>query len=324
MKKRMNSLIPKAVGACVLASVASSQAFLENSSFYLVPSVGYHYTDEMDHYDKLQKKNETYKKIEFDDGPVYGISFGFQTTAYTAIEFAYNYSNFDIVGKQAAGGETKYETTWHYVHVDALYYFNDIYQNDFSFYIPIGLGWVKNDPDVKNNDAMKDYVRGIEDTVFNFGIGAQYMFGDIFGIRGDIRGLYGFSQENFDAIAQVGLVFRFGVPVPVGMAADDGIKSADIRFKLNSTQIINPNDPDILALVDAVKNNPNANIKILAYSDKSGASSYNMKLSQRRADSLKNMLVNNYGVDPERVYTKAFGDQDGMSRSRHAVAIVEY
>jgi OOP family OmpA-OmpF porin len=322
MKKRMKSLIPQALGACVLASAASSQAFLENSSFYLVPSVGYHYTDEMDHFDKYQKKHEaTVKDIEFDDGPIYGISFGFQTNAYTAIEFAYNYSNFDIVANDN-GGEKKRETSYHYVHVDALYYFSDIYENSFSFYIPVGLGWAKNDPDRKSDDPKE--LKGIEDTVFNFGVGVQYMFGEHFGLRGDIRGLYGFSQENFDAIAQVGVVFRFGVPMPMGMAADDGIKSADIRFKLNSTEVVNPNDPDILALVDAVKNNPNANIKILAYSDRSGNTNYNMKLSQRRADSLKNILVNNYGVDPDRVYTKAFGDQDGMSRSRHAVAIVEY
>ena len=322
MKKSMKSLLPQAVGAAaLLTSAVTTQAFFEDSSFYLVvPTVGYHYTDELDHYDKEKK---TGHKFDFDDGPIYGLGFGFQANGYTATEFVYNYSNFDITGKDDMGDKlpTK-EASYSYLHVDALYYFNNIYENDFSFYIPVGIGWMKNDPDAKGTDKSMYGYKAIEDTVLNFGVGAQYMFNDMWGVRGDIRGLYGFSQENFDAIAQLGLVIRFGVPV--GMGGDDNIKSADIRFKLDSTEIINPNSPDIQALATALRNDPDANVKVLAYSDRSGSSDYNMKLSQQRADKIKDILVNNFGVDEARVYTKAMGDQAGTSRNRHAIAIVEY
>ena len=329
MKKRMSSLIPQAVGAATLLAAASSQAFFEDSSFYLVvPTVGYHYTDETDNADeavKAYKADNSGLKIEFDDDAKYGISFGFQMNSKFAVEFAYDYSEYDAVIKTSASPDMKDKVTQHYIHFDHLYYFSDIYQNDFSFYIPVGIGYAKYDVDeeLPEKGDWKSF-RSVEDTVINFGLGAQYMFGDHFGIRGDVRGLYGFSQSNFDAYAQVGAVFRFGVPVPVGMADDDGIKTADIQFKLNSTQVVNADNPDIIALAEAVKNNPHANIKIFAYSDKSGNTNYNMKLSQRRADALKNVLMTKYGVDEYRIYTKAFGDEGGTSRSRHAVAVVEY
>ena len=49
-----------------------------------------------------------------------------------------------------------------------------------------------------------------------------------------------------------------------------------------------------------------------------------MRLSEKRADHLKNILVNQFGVDPDKIYTKAFGDEGGLSRDRRAVAVVEY
>ncbi|MCY4045737.1 MAG: OmpA family protein [Cellvibrionales bacterium] len=323
MKKHVNTILPKALGACVLATAATSQAaFWDASSWYIVPSVGYHYTDELDHYDKLKKKAMT--EVEFDDGPIYGISFGWQTMGHSAVELAYNYSNFDIKSKPVGGGpETTNETTYHYLHLDHLYYFNDVYENDFSFYIPVGIGWMKNDPDVNKGQLNGKYYRGVEDTVLNFGVGAQYMFGEHVGVRGDVRGLYGFSQENFDAIAQVGLVVRWGMPVPMNVASAPP-QSANLKFKLDSTELVNPNDPEIAVLINTLKNNPNSNVKILAYSDRSGNSAYNMRLSERRAESLKNILVNQHGIDADRIYTKAFGDQEGLSRARHAIAVVEH
>jgi outer membrane protein OmpA-like peptidoglycan-associated protein len=271
--------------------------------------------------------------VEFDDGPIYGIAFGFQTSAYTAIEFAYNYSNFDIkskalkdipIGNQkiSQADKAKKETSYHYVHVDALYYFNDVYENNFSFYIPVGLGWVKNDPDMNSVDKMIG-MKALEDTVFNFGVGAQWMFSEHVGVRGDIRGLYGFSQENFDGIAQVGLMIRWGMPMPMNVA-DAPPQSANLQFKLNSTELVNPNDPEIAVLVNTLKNNPDSKVKILAYSDRSGSSEYNMKLSERRAESLKNILMTRFDISEDRIYTKAFGDQEGLSRARHAIAIVEH
>ncbi len=322
MKKRMSSIIPQAIGACALITAASTQAFMDEGSFYVVPSAGYHMTQKLKHYKDAAKHDTAVKEYKFDDSMDFGIAGGYQLDGNIAIEVAYNYTQFDIVEKYEAGGETKKKTRFNYLHVDGVYYFSNIYENDFSFYIPVGLGWVDNSPKKDKGKAFKS----VNYAAINIGVGAQYMFTENFGVRGDVRGLYGFKEQNVDAIVEVGAVFRFGMPARVNnsMAANDGIKSADIRFKLNSTQVVNASDPDIAALAEAVKNNPNANIKIMAYSDKSGPSAYNLKLSQRRADSLKHILMTKYGVSESRIYTKAFGDQKGMSKDRHAVAVVEY
>jgi hypothetical protein len=83
MKKQLRNLIPQTLSACVLASAATSQAFLDDSSFYIVvPTIGYHMTDEIDTVEKavkdMKKEGVAGAKADFDDDVIYGISFGFQ------------------------------------------------------------------------------------------------------------------------------------------------------------------------------------------------------------------------------------------------------
>ncbi len=327
MNKTIKKFIPQAVAACTLAAAASSQAFLndlDGGSFYVVPSAGFHMTQKMHHYKHLEKE---YKKedlkVDFDNAADYGISLGYQIDGFMAIEIADNYTKFDIKASHLEAGKKvsdKKSTNYNYLHVDALYYFNDIYENAFSFYIPVGLGWIVNDPkNAKKGDGFKK----LQDTGVNFGVGAQYMFNDMIGVRGDVRGIYGFSQENLDAIAQVGLMIRFGKPVNVGDSKEQ-VKSVDVLFKLNSTDIVNLDAPSVQAAAKVLRNHPDAKIKIFAYSDSSGTNAYNMKLSQRRAAALKSIMVNDFGIEPERIYTKAFGDENHRSKSRHAIALIEY
>ena len=50
-----------------------------------------------------------------------------------------------------------------------------------------------------------------------------------------------------------------------------------------------------------LKNNPNANITINGYASPEGTEEYNQALSQRRADAVKNILVNKYGIAATRI-----------------------
>ncbi|MCY4045738.1 MAG: OmpA family protein [Cellvibrionales bacterium] len=313
MNKPVNNALSSLISAGLVVATAHSTAEHNGGQFYLVPSLGYHATSKID---DIKKYEDNTSSLDFDDAPAYGIAFGWQFNGHYAVELAYNYTKFDFIGTDyELNASFKSKVGHHFAHIDGVYYFQDIYENDFSIYLPVGLGYGKYEP--KNGGESFD------DTVFNLGIGAQRMFGEHFGLRADLRGIYGLGQKNFDGLAQVGLVFRLGVPVPVDVAGAPP-QSANLRFKFDSTELTNPKDPQIAVLASSLKNNPDSNIKILTYSDKSGNTDYNMKLSERRAESLKNMLITRYGIEEDRIYTKAFGDQAGLSRARHAIAVVEY
>ena len=57
-----------------------------------------------------------------------------------------------------------------------------------------------------------------------------------------------------------------------------------------------------------MKSNPNAKVYIRGYADRdTGTAAYNMKLSERRAQTVKDILVNDYGIDASRLTTEQYG-----------------
>src|SRR5256714_13796378 len=56
-----------------------------------------------------------------------------------------------------------------------------------------------------------------------------------------------------------------------------------------------------------IKRNPKATFTVEGYTDSLGSPEYNLDLSQRRADSVKDYLVNVMGINPAQVETKGYG-----------------
>jgi outer membrane protein OmpA-like peptidoglycan-associated protein len=60
-------------------------------------------------------------------------------------------------------------------------------------------------------------------------------------------------------------------------------------------------------LVTLLKRNPKATFAIEGYTDSIGSGEYNLDLSQRRADSVKQYLVEVLGIDPSQIKPRGFG-----------------
>jgi outer membrane protein OmpA-like peptidoglycan-associated protein len=74
---------------------------------------------------------------------------------------------------------------------------------------------------------------------------------------------------------------------------------------------------DILhKLVDLLKRNPKATFTIEGYTDSIGSEEYNLDLSQRRADSVKQFLVSQMGIDPAQIETHGYGASKPLVPSR--------
>ena len=88
--------------------------------------------------------------------------------------------------------------------------------------------------------------------------------------------------------------------------ADTGVQG-DITFATNSASI-SPNFNPVLQDVAKVVNNYEKTVLMIeGHTDDTGADSYNQTLSERRAQSVKNLLVT-FNVNPTRVTTVGLGE----------------
>ncbi len=83
-----------------------------------------------------------------------------------------------------------------------------------------------------------------------------------------------------------------------------------VRFNINSAEISDNEMVNIYNMAEYLKANPDINVVVDGYADKdTGTSGYNMKLSERRAQAVVDILVKTYGISPDRVTTKASGSE---------------
>ncbi|HOP41679.1 MAG TPA: OmpA family protein, partial [Geobacteraceae bacterium] len=65
---------------------------------------------------------------------------------------------------------------------------------------------------------------------------------------------------------------------------------------------------DVIAKVaDFMKEHPETTAVIEGHTDNRGSYKYNIKLSERRADSVRNYMVEKFGIEPDRLTTKGYG-----------------
>lgn len=83
---------------------------------------------------------------------------------------------------------------------------------------------------------------------------------------------------------------------------------ATVRFTLNSSKITDQEKVSVYNIAQWMKDNPDQSVVIEGYADKNtGSSAYNMALSERRAQRVYDLLVNEYDIDPDRLAIQAEG-----------------
>jgi OOP family OmpA-OmpF porin len=87
-----------------------------------------------------------------------------------------------------------------------------------------------------------------------------------------------------------------------------GFVTNDMLFDFDSSVIRGEYEAKLDQLGSYLKGNPNAYVVAAGYTDSIGPEEYNLALSERRAESFKSRLVNNYGIDANRIVTLWFGD----------------
>ncbi|MDO4462500.1 MAG: OmpA family protein [Bacteroidia bacterium] len=92
------------------------------------------------------------------------------------------------------------------------------------------------------------------------------------------------------------------IPLKVG----EGILLNDINFETASAELLPVSYAELDRLVKLIKENPSLRFEISAHTDNVGSADYNMRLSNMRAQSVTNYLLEN-GVDASVLVPKGYG-----------------
>jgi outer membrane protein OmpA-like peptidoglycan-associated protein len=81
----------------------------------------------------------------------------------------------------------------------------------------------------------------------------------------------------------------------------------DQLFNYDSADLQGSGLNQLQKLGTLIKRNPKATFSVEGYTDSLGSPDYNLELSQRRADNVKDYLVNVMGINPAQIETKGYG-----------------
>jgi peptidoglycan-associated lipoprotein len=103
------------------------------------------------------------------------------------------------------------------------------------------------------------------------------------------------------------------------MAAKDEFANEDIHFDFDSAVIIGSAQNILQGKAQYLTNNPNVMAVIEGHCDERGTEAYNLSLGERRAEAVKNFLIN-LGVDSGRLNTISYGEERPVDAARTEAA----
>ncbi|GHD25183.1 TolC family outer membrane protein [Parahalioglobus pacificus] len=120
--------------------------------------------------------------------------------------------------------------------------------------------------------------------------------------------LYG-DDSGTGAVAATGAVGALAAGSTRYREAGENIVGVDLNvlFELNSSVIRSAFDEEIARIAEAMRANPGVQAVVEGHTDSTGTAEYNMWLSDRRANAVKSMLVDKYGVPEAQLKSVGYG-----------------
>lgn len=338
MKKRNLSLIASALMAMPLVAAA------DGGKFYLSPVVGI----------------ESYESsVGLDQGAVYGLSGLQMFNDHWGAELSYLHASPDI---HHGTGDVDIDQLW----LRGIYSFGKLgYQERWEPYLSLGVGNVTYDAPDSSSDSETEIGAGLG-VRFHFtprlsaALGAEqrYATNEYFQSTLYTLGLsYAFGGEEEAAPAPAPAPVAAPAPVdsdgdgvyddkdqcpntPRGREVDEKgceyhlkkeeTMKLDILFDVDKSIIKPQYQPEVERAAKFLKRYADVKAVIEGHTDSSGSDSYNMRLSQARADAVRAALVNQYGIGPDRLEAKGYGEtrpvasnatKEGKAENRRVVAV---
>lgn len=106
----------------------------------------------------------------------------------------------------------------------------------------------------------------------------------------------------------------------------------DVKFDFDRAQVRQDSYDDIQVLADFMKQYGQTSTTVEGHTDSVGTDAYNQRLSERRAQAVRDVLVNQYGVEANRLEAIGYGEsrpvadnatEEGRAINRRVEASVE-
>ena len=92
-----------------------------------------------------------------------------------------------------------------------------------------------------------------------------------------------------------------------------GIKTTDVQFEFDGVEVP-PNSHDRLKMVaDFLQNNPDAFTVLAGFTDNAGNEEYNLRLSRMRTQNIKNFILEQSRIDPDRIVLFWYGNTNPIA-----------
>jgi OOP family OmpA-OmpF porin len=259
---------------------------------------------------------DTQREFAHDEGNLFGASIGYYLT--DDVELALSYGEYhDLRGEGAAGSKN---IKGNLTDLKALYHFGQPGAG-LRPYVSAGFG---HQSIGDANSSGRNH-----STLAIAGAGAKYYFTEMFYARAGVDALYNIDQGDTEWQAGVGVGLNFGggsepAPAPVAAVepmpepAPEPVMEAvrvelDVKFDFDKDRVKEESYGDIKNLADFMNQYPQTTTTVEGHTDSVGADAYNQGLSERRANAVRDVLVNQYGVDGSRVNTAGYGESSPVA-----------
>ena len=296
LKNTLGLAIGSLIAATSFGVLAQGQGAVEGELFY------------------KKQYNDSVKHIE--DGFNPGARIGYFLTDDLSLNLSYDKTNHtrsnDGTGNQKIKGDTG--------SLVAQYHFGQAGVDSLRPYVEGGFGHQS-----RTNVAADGHTGRDQSTLAIAGAGVKYYFTNNLYARAGVEADYGLDNGKWDYSALVGLGVNFGgnagaaapaptpapapepVPEPEAPVAQVVRVELDVKFDFDKA-VVKPNSyGDVKNLADFMAQYPATNVEVAGHTDSVGPDAYNQKLSQRRADAVKQVLVKD-GVAPNRVTAVGYGE----------------
>jgi len=327
------------LSCAILAAMASSAVMADdNEGWYLGGNIG---KTKIDHNEQAFANSAqilggvsnvvTTDRDDKDRG--YKLYGGYQFNRYFALEGGYfDLGDFDYNTINTPAGTFSSNIDLRGVNLDAVAYLP--FTDRFSAFARLGVNYAEARDTFGSTGAVVLSRTGAKDRDTNgkAGVGLQYAFNDNWAMRLEAE-RYRFNDAvghlgdtNFYSL---GLVYRFGStpePKPVVVTPPPAPAPAPVapppapkfeKFTMSATELftfdssaVNEAQPKLQQITAAIKGPGSPDrIVITGYTDRLGSEAYNQKLSERRAQAVKDYMVAN-GVAADRLVAEGKGEAD--------------
>jgi outer membrane protein OmpA-like peptidoglycan-associated protein len=89
-----------------------------------------------------------------------------------------------------------------------------------------------------------------------------------------------------------------------------------VNFDFNESNIKKSDESELQKAIDFVRKYPDAKVELDGYTDSKGTAQYNQELSEKRAEAVKQYLIEKGGVDETRISTRGYGESNPIAPNR--------